>query len=186
MIKRHIAVYFLISSWCFGIAVEARDDGIPMTTINDQAPSLTMDKKLGNLKQAVVSLSRDLVHLEKELLFPGNTQISVFLSLPDEASIDLQSVQLELNDDVITHHIYSEREINALSRGGVHRVYMGNLSEGTHKLNASIIGTDSLGNDYKESTSLEFNKESPPKFIELTIVNVLQEQQPEFVIKEWQ
>lgn len=146
----------------------------------------TFDSKLGSLKETVLTLSRDLRQLEKDLLFPGNTQISVFLSFPSKSNLDLQSVQLKIDDMVVSNHIYSSREVDALQRGGVHRVFLGNLSEGTHNLTASVIGVDTLGQDYRRNTSLTFKKDTPPKFIELSVVEVMQNQQPDFIVKEWQ
>ena len=146
----------------------------------------TFDSKLGSLKDTVLTLSHDLRQLENDLLFPGNTQISVFLSFPSRSNLDLQSVQLKIDDMVVSNHIYSSREVDALQRGGVHRVYLGNLSEGTHNLTASVIGVDPLGQDYHRDTSLTFKKDTPPKFIELSVVEVMQNQQPDFIVKEWQ
>ena len=145
----------------------------------------TFDSKLGSLKDTVLTLSRELIQLEKDLLFPGNTQISVFLSFPSKSNLDLQSVQLIIDDTIVSNHIYSSREVDALQRGGVHRVYLGNLSEGTHKLTAAVIGLDSLGQEYHRNTSLSFKKDTPPKFIELSVVEVVQDKQPDFVVKEW-
>jgi len=144
------------------------------------------DGKLGSLKDTVLTLSRELVQLEKDLLFPGNTQISVFLSFQSKSILALQSVQLKIDDTVVSSHIYSSREIDALQRGGVHRVFLGNVSEGTHNLAASVIGTDALGQDYRRNTTLTFKKDTPPKFIELSVVEVVQDRQPDFIVKEWQ
>lgn len=146
----------------------------------------TFDSKLGSLKDTVLTLSRELIQLEKQLLFPGNTQISVFLSFPSKSNLDLQSVQLKIDDVVVSNHIYSSREVDALQRGGVHRVFLGNVSEGTHNLTASVIGLDALGQDYRHNTSLTFKKDTPPKFIELSVVEVVQNRQPDFIVKEWQ
>jgi len=146
----------------------------------------TFDSKLGSLKDSVLTLSSELIQLEKELLFPGNTQISVFLSFPTKSNLDLQSVQLKIDDTVVSNHLYSSREVDALQRGGVHRVFLGNLSEGTHNMTASVIGLDSLGQEYRRKTSLTFKKDTPPKFIELSVVEVVQDAQPDFIVKEWQ
>jgi hypothetical protein len=146
----------------------------------------TFDGKLGSLKDTVLTLSRELAQLEKRLLFPGNTQISVFLSYPSKSNLDLQSVELKIDDAVVASHLYSAREVDALQRGGVHRLYLGNLSEGTHSLSASVIGRDAQGQDYHRNTDLTFKKDTPPKFIELSVVEVVQDQQPDFIVKEWQ
>ncbi|HEY4732558.1 MAG TPA: AraC family transcriptional regulator [Gammaproteobacteria bacterium] len=187
MIKRRAAFLFLLVVAFAGTGtVFAEKAPLEPRPEMLQPEFRTFDSKLGSLKDTVLTLSRDLIQLEKELLFPGNTQISVFLSFPSQSLLDLQSIQLKIDDTVVSNHIYSSREVDALQRGAVHRVYMGNVSEGTHYMNAAVIGKDAQGLEYQRVTSLTFKKDTLSKFIELTVVEVVQNQQPDFVVKEWQ
>ncbi len=41
----------------------------------------------------------------------------------------LDAVKLTIDGTVVTNYLYTERQVDALQRGGVHRLYMGNLKE---------------------------------------------------------
>ncbi|HEX9627890.1 MAG TPA: hypothetical protein VGA00_13210 [Acidiferrobacterales bacterium] len=145
-----------------------------------------LDRRVQALKEEVMELNRDLFILEEELLFPASTQVAVFLSLDVGEFFKLDSVQLKIDDKVLSNYLYTDREIAALRRGGVHRIYLGNLRAGKHELVAFFVGQGPHGRDYRRGTKLEFEKSTGAKFIELRIADVERKQQPEFVVKEWQ
>jgi len=94
-------------------------------------------------------------------------------------------VELKLDDSVVTNYLYTEREVRALHRGGVQRLYMGNLRTGKHELIAVFVGKGPKGRDYRRGTSLKFEKGTDPKYIELQIRDDTRGQQPDFRVKEW-
>ena len=143
-----------------------------------------LDKQVQGLKQEVLDLNRDLFVLEEELLFPANTQVAVFLSMDVGEFFQLDSVQLKLDNKVVTNYLYTERENAALLRGGVHRLYLGNLRTGKHELVAVFIGKGAHERDYKRATTLVFDKQTEPKYIELKVRDVEKKLQPEFEVKE--
>lgn len=145
----------------------------------------SLDERVKTLKKDLVELSREFQKLERELMFPSSTQVAVFVSMDQDSPLDLDSVQLKMDEDVVANHLYSAREINALQSGGVHRLYIGNLRPGEHALQAELMGEDARGNDINENTSLVFTKKLVPEFIELKIINE-DRQQPEFRIKQWE
>jgi hypothetical protein len=145
-----------------------------------------LDTKIQDVKKDVLDLNRDLFVLEEELLFPANTQVAVFLSLDVGKLFVLESVQVKLDDKVVANYLYTDRESDALKRGGVHRVYTGNLRAGKHELIALFTGKGTHDRDYRRGTTLVFEKSAEPKFIELQIKDRQQRLQPEFEVKEWQ
>lgn len=145
-----------------------------------------MDNQVQDLKKEILELNRDLFILEEELLFPANTQFTVFLSIDKGNLFNLDSVQIRLNDKVVANHLYTEQELNALLRGGVQRVYMGNLPSGRHELIAYFNGTGPKGRDFRRGTTIALDKSSSPKFIELKIVDDASKQQPKFDVKVWE
>jgi len=147
-------------------------------------PALVDD--IQSLKKDVLKLNRDLFILEEDLLFPANIQVSVFLSMDAGLLFDLDSVQLKLNDTVVANHLYTERQLAALKRGGVQRLYIGNLASGTHELVAIFVGKGPNNRDYRRGTTVELNKGSDPLFIELKIADDVSKEQPEFTAKTWQ
>ena len=145
-----------------------------------------MDEQAQTLKQDVMDLNRDLLALEEELLFPASTQVAVFVSMDVGALFELDSVEIKLDDKVVAHYLYTQREIDALRRGGVHRLYLGNLRTGKHELVAFFTGKGPHDRDYRRGATLDFEKQTDPKYIELQIKDVTRNLQPEFRVKEWQ
>jgi hypothetical protein len=144
-----------------------------------------LDTRVQSLKQEAMELNRDLLVLEEDLLFPASTQVAVFVSVDVGTLFDLDSVQLKLDDSVVTNYLYTERELRALHRGGVQRLYMGNLKTGKHELVAVFTGKGPRWRDYRRGATLSFDKGTDPKYIELQIRDETRGQRPEFHVKEW-
>ncbi len=139
------------------------------------------------LKQRVIELNRELYKLEEEVLYPANTQVVVFLSVAESAAFELDSVELNLNGKLATSYLYSERELNALKRGGVQRLYMGSLSAGQHKIEAVFNGRGTNDKYFRNAATLSFNKDTSSKFIELRIERDNSSAKlPRFLLKEMQ
>ena len=104
-----------------------------------QAPG-SLDQEIQTIKQQVLELNRDLFILEEDLLFPSNTRLSVYLSLDIGEFFSLDAVKLSVNGTVVTNYLYTERQLSALQRGGVQRLYMGNIKAGEHEIVAVFTG----------------------------------------------
>ena len=152
----------------------------------DPAPTGSLDDRVQQTKADVIRLNRDLLVLEEELLFPANTQVAVFVSMDVGLMFDLDSVQIKLDDKVVTTYLYTPLEVQALHRGGVQRVYLGDLKAGSHEIVAFFTGKGPHDRDYKRATTIKFDKTTEPKYIELQIKDVQQKLQPEFDVKVWQ
>lgn len=163
---------------CLGISLAASEP------LDDQDKAL--DQQVQTLKKAVLDLNRELFILEEEMLFPGNTQVSVFLSMDIGNYFKLDSVQLQIDGKDLTNYLYTERELKALLRGGVQRLYLGNLKSGDHELVAFFTGVGPKGRDYKRGATVSFNKGIGPKYLELKIVDSVAMQQPDFEVREWE
>jgi hypothetical protein len=146
----------------------------------------SLDNEVQGLKKEVLDLNRDLFVLEEELLFPANTQIAVFLSMDVGTFFELDSVQIRVDNKEVANYLYTDREVEALNRGGVHRVYIGNLKTGKHELVAFFTGKGPHERDYKRGANLSFEKGVGAKYLELKISDRQSAQQPEFRVKEWE
>jgi len=145
----------------------------------------SLDNRVQELKKEVLDLNRDLFVLEEELLFPASTQIAVFLSVDVGKFFALDSVELKIDNKTVTHYLYTERENAALLRGGVQRLYLGNLRTGSHELIATFVGKGTHDRDYRRGATVKFDKDTEPKFIELKIRDKEKKLQPEFEVKVW-
>jgi len=150
------------------------------------APAGSLDERIQAAKADVIALNRDLLVLEEELLFPANTQVAVFVSMDVGELFALDSVQIRLDDKLVSTYLYTPLEVQALHRGGVQRVYLGNLKAGSHEIVAFFTGKGPHDRDYKRGTTIKFDKTTEPKYIELQIKDVQQKLQPEFNVKIWQ
>ncbi len=145
----------------------------------------SIKEEVQSLKQQVLELNRDLFLMEEELLFPSNTQVSIFVSLDVGEFFQLDSVEIKIDGKQVADYLYTQRELDALIRGGVQRIHIGNLRTGEHKLVAFFTGKGPKGRDYKRGATTNFNKGLGPKYVELKIVDQTKNYQPEFDIKEW-
>ncbi len=145
-----------------------------------------LDKDVQALKKEVLDLNRDLFLLEEELLFPANSQVAFFISMDVGEYFELDSVSLKINGKEVANYLYTEREVGALLRGGVHRLHMANLKTGDHELVAVFTGKGPHSRDYRRGATLNFDKGIGAKYMELEITDRVSKQQPEFQIKEWE
>jgi hypothetical protein len=167
-------------------AALAQQPAAPAAAASAPTPAATLDSRIQDLKSEVIKLNRDLLVLEEELLFPANTQVAVFVSMDVGKLFELESVQVKLNDQVIATHLYTPLEVQALHRGGVQRLHVGNLRAGEHQLVALFTGRGPHERDYKRGTTLKFDKSTGAKYIELRIQDTQAKLQPEFEVKVWQ
>jgi hypothetical protein len=180
------------------VAVPVASPATEVTAASPGAPTATagtpvvpesfqaLDTQVQDLKQDVLDLNRDLFMLEEELLFPANTQVAVFLSMEVSRYFEIDSVQLRLDDKQVANYLYTEREVDGLNRGGVQRLYLGNVRFGQHELVAFFTGKGPNGRDYRRGATITFRKGEGAKFLELRVSDRQRNQQPEFIIKEWE
>ncbi len=145
-----------------------------------------LDAEVQSLRREVVDLNRDLFMLEEDLLFPASTQVAVFVSMDVGTFFALDSVQLKVDDKEVANYLYTEREQEALKRGGVQRLWLGNLKAGEHEVTAFFIGRGPHARDYKRGTTLQVEKGVGAKYLELRISDKARSLQPEFVVKVWE
>lgn len=186
--KRTIMIAWL--ALCAGAALAQDEEGaapeFAAAESADGEAARTLDEEVQDLKKLAVDLNRDLFLLEEELLFPASTQVAVFVSMDIGEFFGLDSVQLELDGEDVTNYLYTDREVEALHRGGVQRLYVGNIEAGEHELVAVFTGEGPHARDYRRGAALEFEKGIGPKYVELTISDREAKQQPEFLVKEWE
>ena len=171
-------------------AATSADANSPLATTGAAAESSPdtrgLDQQIQDLKKDVVDLNKDLFILEEELLFPANTQVAVFLSVDVGQFFGLDSVQLKIDRKEVINYLYTPREVEALLKGGVQRLYLGNLKVGGHELVAFFNGKGPNERPYKRGASLRFEKGVGAKYLELKIDDRQKKLQPEFEIKDWE
>jgi len=178
--RKHLAEMFkpVVVGLCLLVTCHAARGETP-------ANANSLDEDIQSLKEDVIALNRDLFILEEELLYPSSSQVAVFVSLDIGEFFSLDSVQLKVNDKVVSNYLYTDREVEALHRGGIQRLYTGNLKAGEHELVAIYTGKGPNGRDFRRGAAHVLNKTLGAKYIELKIVDNQGSEQPDFSIREW-
>jgi hypothetical protein len=146
----------------------------------------SVDEDVQVLKKQLIDLNRDLFKLEEEILYPASTQVAVFVSMNVGAFFALDSVTLKLDDKEVANYLYTDREVQALHRGAVQKLFLGNLKSGKHELVAFFTGKGPHDRDYRRGTSLSFEKTVGAKYVELKISDREASLQPEFIVRQWE
>ncbi len=189
-IVNRAATALLVLTTLFALPVAWSADPTPAKAAPEAhakaAPTPGLDGRVQDVKGDVIRLNRDLLVLEEELLFPANTQVAVFVSMDVGKLFSLDSVQVTLDDKVVSSYLYTPLEVQALHRGGVQRIHVGNLKTGEHTLTAYFTGQGPHERDYKRGATVKFEKTTGAKYIELRIKDSTGKLQPEFDVKVWQ
>jgi hypothetical protein len=157
------------------------------TPLTDSPPAefKTLDQEVQGMKKEVIDLNKDLFVLQEELLFPANTQVAVYVSMDVGAFFALDSVTLKIDNKEVKNYLYTAREADALLKGGVQEIYLGNLKVGKHELVAFFTGKGPVERGYKRGATITFDKGVGAKYLELKITDRVTKHQPEFKIKDW-
>jgi hypothetical protein len=146
----------------------------------------TLDQEVQGLKKDVIDLNKDLFVLQEELLFPANTQVALYISMDVGAFFALDSVTVKIDNKEVKNYLYTAREADALLKGGVQQIYLGNLKVGKHELVAFFTGKGPVERGYKRGATISFDKGVGAKYLELKITDRVPKHQPEFMIKDWE
>jgi hypothetical protein len=128
-----------------------------------------LDEQVQEVKSDVLSIAADLNQLEEKLLYPSDTHLAVFVSLAHGETLRLDAVQIQIDGQLATHYIYSFKELDALRKGGVQRIYSGNVATGAHEIAVSVNGKLANGKDFSQSEHFPFTKEIKPKLLGVSL-----------------
>jgi Na+-transporting NADH:ubiquinone oxidoreductase subunit NqrC len=135
----------------------------------DRLKNKGLDSQVQDVKRKMLSIAKELDRLEKRLLYPSHTQLSVFVSLRKKQAFRLDSIDVELDGKKVAYHLYSDREVEALDLGGVQRIYTGNVSIGTHNLKVTMRGVDANGEKMRLVKDFPIEKKVESKIAELML-----------------
>jgi len=125
----------------------------------------SLDEQVQEIKSDVLSIAAELSNLEERLLYPSDTHVAVFVSFEKDKTVALDSARITIDGELVAHHIYSFKELEALEKGGVQRIYTGNVPTGGHRLEVTVIGKRAGGKDFEATDSFGFDKEIGPKLL---------------------
>jgi hypothetical protein len=141
--------------------------GVAQDVSSEQMRSL--DGQVQEIKSDVLAIAAELDRLEEKLLYPSGTQVAVFVSLAEGQAFRLDAVTIQIDGEPVAHHIYSFEELEALKKGGVQRIYTGNVATGEHQLGVSVAGKLAGGKELSGSGSFAFSKDVEPRLVEVRL-----------------
>ena len=127
------------------------------------------DEQVQDIKSDVLSISAELEKLEEKLLYPSNTEVSVFVSLAAGETFRLDAVDIQMDGNPIARHVYSFKELEAMRKGGVQHIYTGNIRSGDHDLLVSVIGKTVGGSDLHSAERFKISKDIAPRIVEISL-----------------
>jgi len=136
---------------------------------SDQREMRGLDEQIQEIKSDALRMSAELSQLEEKLLYPSGTQVAIFVALAKGDTMRLDAVRLQIDGQLVAHYIYSAKELQALRKGGVQRIYVGNVTTGDHKLDVLVDGKLEGGTDFSRTGEFTFRKQVKPKLVGLTV-----------------
>ncbi len=136
---------------------------------SDQQQMRGLDEQIQEIKSDSLRMAAELSQLEEKLLYPSGTQVAIFVALAKGDTMRLDAVRLQIDGQLVAHYIYSAKELQALRKGGVQRIYVGNVTTGDHKLDVLVDGKLEGGADFSRTGQFTFRKEVKPKLVGLTL-----------------
>ena len=138
---------------------------------DDRKQMKGLDEQVQEVKSEVLDIAQELNRLEEKLLFPSGTQVAVFVALTQGDQMRLDAVRVQIDGQLVAHHIYSAKELEALRKGGVQRLYVGNVATGEHRLEVLVDAKAPGGADFTRTERFTFRKEVKPKLVGLTLAS---------------
>jgi hypothetical protein len=153
--------------------------------VNTRERFTEVDREIQAVKQEILEINREILSLEEELLYPQGQQLMVFVSITDNSPVDVYSISLSLDGQVVSRHDYTRAEAAALHNGGTHRLYVGRLRDGPHVVDVSLSGTATDGQQLLRRQSAKIIKRAGRKVMELNIAAGDKGTEPQFTIHDW-
>src|SRR5262245_40110844 len=150
----------------------------------DQKEMRGLDEQVQEVKSDVLAIAQELSRLEEKLLYPSGTQVAVFIAIAQGDTMRLDAVRLQIDGQLVAHYIYSFKELDALRKGGVQRIYVGNVTTGDHQLDVLVEGKREGGADFSQTDHFTIRKDVKPKLVGLTLAGPDSGKTP-IVIGDW-
>ncbi len=131
----------------------------------------SLDGQVQDVKADVLSIGAQMHQLEEKLLYPSTTEVAVFVSLDKAARFSVDSMEIHVDGKRVAQHLYTVKELDALQKGGVQRIYAGNIISGRHDLQVFLEGKAARGAALHAKESFTFSKNDGPRMLEVRLVD---------------
>ncbi|MGC8119068.1 AraC family transcriptional regulator [Marinobacter sp. VGCF2001] len=159
--------------------------GVIVAIFSATSHASSLEEQIERLSADIMRHSARVNAVEQRLLHPVNTRVAVFLSLANRQALELDSVELFVDDQPVTAHLYGENERNSLAQGGVHQLFLGNLADGQHSLKAVINARASNNRFVRREITHQFRKEPGALRLQMTLSAQAPDYEPDVSFVEW-
>ncbi|WOH38954.1 hypothetical protein RI844_06970 [Thalassotalea fonticola] len=146
--------------------------------------SKDVEQELQTLKADMVDIAAEMQILEQQMLYPDAEQLAVYLSVDIAEGFDVSRVKLLLNASEVALINYNDVQMDAFNRGGIERIFIGDIEVGAHTVTAIISGETSNGQKIKRAVSQQVSKAANANVLELSVSYNRNLQQPQFTLVE--
>ncbi|WP_096084788.1 AraC family transcriptional regulator [Agaribacterium haliotis] len=180
-----LSAFIMLSSALAQSTEQAEVLGTPANDSKNLEEIEKLSSDIQALKLSMIDLNKELLELEEQLLYPSSTKYSVFVSIKGGQFFSLESVKLKLDGKLVVTQLYDQQKRDALARGGIHKLFVTNLSEGEHTATVFFTGLGPNATPYKRAAELSFEKGPGQGFLELAIEDKGASQEAEFKLRQW-
>ena len=144
-----------------------------------------LDREMQAIKAEILAINQEMLALQDVAIHPAARQVVVMVTVAERAATSPVRVTLTLDDEVLGDHWYSPGEREALSSGGVHRLYTGALADGKHRLQAKVSTAGVDGGTGTASSGVTVDKQPGRAFLELHLSSRQEGREPVLTIHQW-
>jgi len=150
-----------------------------------------LDAEAEKVLVEALELGAEVAGLEASAAVSSRHLLEVVVSLAPDPQVRIEAVRLQLDGEIARDHRYSDKERDALKRGGAHPLFRGELPAGRHRLVATLFARVPRQADFQRQVSLDFVSGGGPRVVELRLApgpaaeNGKPRNPPEFTLKEW-
>ncbi len=154
-------------------------------TVAEVTRFVQLDAAAERVLNKMVVLGAEMAVLrETQELSPEN-QLLVLVTVDPGSFFRLSTIQLQIDERMLSFHQYTQTELVALQQGGSHRLFWGNVPAGQHQLTFSMVGRASNDSDFQRKSTLAIIFGENRSVVELRVVPSKDQPLPEMLFKEW-
>lgn len=151
----------------------------------DASAKSSVDSQFDSIRARVMAHSAEVHKFEKDLLQPVDTRVAVFLTLASRNELDVDAVELFIDGQPVTAHLYSARERASLERGGVQQLFTGNLTNGMHELKLVFSVRNAKDQFVRREAIHQFHKQTGTYRMQLVLEARAPDYEPSVNVMEW-
>lgn len=177
--ERVFAGWLVLVFWSLG-AIAA-----PAVAPTAESGFQQLDAEVEQVLNDVVLLGAEMAILEESReLSPGN-QLLVVVSVAASNFFKMDAIHLKIDNRTVSYHQYNEAELDALAKGGSHRLFWDDVPPGRHQLSVSLLGRVPKDPGFQREATQMITTGAGRRVVELRVASGKNQAFPELSVREW-